>query len=125
MASELSSASISEDCCVVCANKYQRNRASLYQCKHCSQALCLDCMKDHKEEILQVTSNLSDRYNQLLQSLSQKQMMVEDETTRSLMAINDWYNNYMKDLTNAKEKLLREILSSKEQKEVRWNILED
>ncbi|CAF3744690.1 unnamed protein product [Rotaria sp. Silwood1] len=98
-----------DDCesCVLCSKEYDRIRPSFCQCKHCCIPLCVDCMKEHHEEVLQDVAQISHQYNQLKELLQNKQKMFVDETTKSIEDINQYFKTYISQLLETRENHLK------------------
>jgi hypothetical protein len=120
MAASTVSAS-ADDCesCVLCTSKHNRNRPSFCQCKHCSIPLCLDCMKEHHEELLQDVAQISHQYNELQELLQTKQTMIVDETTKSIENVNQYFDNYILELRETQCKIILDIERAKKDAQVK------
>ncbi|CAF1446581.1 unnamed protein product, partial [Rotaria sordida] len=105
-----------DDCesCVLCLSKYNRIRPSFCQCKHCSIPLCMDCMKEHHEEVLQDVAQISHQYNELKELLEMKQKMIVDETTKSIEDVNQYFKTYINELLETQEKIILDIEKAKQ-----------
>ena len=97
--------SSSFDSCEVCSNKHNRIRPSLCQCKHCSKSFCFDCMKDHNDELQQNITQLSNRYNELKQTINTKKKLITDETIKSKEQMNEWLRKYLANLIAEKARI--------------------
>ena len=118
MASAPTTAETDEDCCVLCRVRYNRTRSSLCQCKHCGQPLCFQCMGEHHNELLQKIDQLSHTYNGILLMVETKSSMIDDEAKNSIGCINQWFESYVKDVCDAKEKIIENIHQAKEDAKV-------
>ncbi|CAF1554222.1 unnamed protein product [Rotaria sordida] len=87
------------DPCIICSSKYNRIRSSLCQCKHCSVSFCIDCMKDHNDEIQQNIAQLSDRRNELKHLIDTKKLLITNETIQSKHQLSKWLKTYIDNLT--------------------------
>ncbi len=105
--------------CVLCTSKHNRNRPSFCQCKHCSIPLCLDCMKEHHEELLQDVAEISHQYNELQELLQTKQTMIVDETTKSIENVNQYFDNYILELRETQCKIILDIERAKKDAQVK------
>ncbi|CAF1468754.1 unnamed protein product [Rotaria sordida] len=105
-----------DDCesCVLCLSKYNRIRPSFCQCKHCSIPLCMDCMKEHHEEVLQDVAQISHQYNELKELVEVKQKMIVDETTKSIEDVNQYFKTYINELLETQEKIILDIEKAKQ-----------
>ncbi len=110
-----------DDCesCVLCSSSYNRNRPSFCQCKHCSIPLCLDCMKEHHEELLQNVAQISHQYNELQELLQKKQTMIVNETTTSIENVNQYFDIYIKELRDTQQKIIESMEKAKQDAQVR------
>ncbi|CAF3225128.1 unnamed protein product [Rotaria sp. Silwood2] len=96
-AKKLSNVDDSESC-ASCSNKYNRIRHSFCLCKHCSTPLCMDCMKEHHEEVLQDLAQIPHEYNELKELLQKKQKMIA----------------YINELLETQKKIILDIEKAKE-----------
>ena len=105
--------------CALCPTKHHRNRPSFCQCKHCSIPLCVDCLKEHHEELLQDVAQISHQYNELQQLLQTKQTMIFDETTKSIEEANRYFESYMNELRETQRKIIAEMERAKQHARVK------
>ncbi len=108
--------------CVLCTSKHNRNRPSFCQCKHCSIPLCLDCMKEHHEELLQDVAEISHQYNELQELLQTKQTMIVDETIKSIEDVNQYFETYINELPEIQRKIIFDIERAKQDARVKREI---
>ncbi|CAF4101465.1 unnamed protein product [Rotaria sp. Silwood2] len=87
------------DPCITCSSKYNRIRSSLCQCKHCSASFCVDCMKEHLDELQKTTDELVDLHNELKQLINTKKILIKDETIKSKQQLSKWLKTYIDNLT--------------------------
>ncbi|CAF3269979.1 unnamed protein product [Rotaria sp. Silwood2] len=102
------------ECCVLCSSKYNRNRPSFCQCKHCSIPLCLDCMKEHHDEVLQDVAQISHQYNELQELIRTKQKMIVDETNKSIEDVNEYFKTYINELLEIQQRINLDIEIAKQ-----------
>ncbi len=109
-----------DDCesCALCSSKYNRTRTSFCQCKHCSMPLCLDCMKEHHEELLQDVAQISHLYNELQQLLQTKQMMIVEETAKSIEIVNRYFDVCIDELGDIQRKIIVNMERAKQDAQV-------
>lgn len=98
-----------DDICTLCEKKYNRLRPSFCQCKHCSVPMCVDCMKEHHDELLQQAAQISHEYNGVKDLLKSKQNMVTDTAELSVKSINHYFDSYIDDLRKNQKEILRQI----------------
>ncbi|CAF3043980.1 unnamed protein product [Rotaria socialis] len=105
-----------DDCepCAFCLSKYSRTRASFCQCKHCSTPLCIDCTKEHHDELLQEVTQISHRYNQLKELLQTKHNIIVDETAKSIEDVNQYFKTYIDELIETQKKIISDIEEAKQ-----------
>ncbi len=105
--------------CLLCSSKYNRTRPSFCQCKHCSIPFCLDCMKEHHEELLQNVADISHQYNELQELLQTKKKMIVDETTKSIEHVNRYFETYINELRETQHKIILDIERAKQDAQVK------
>ena len=105
--------------CILCTGKHNRNRPSFCQCKHCSIPLCLDCMKEHHEELLQDVAQISHEYNELQQLIQTKQTMITDETAKSIEDVNRYFDVYIDQLRETQKKIIANMEVVKQNAQVK------
>ncbi len=110
--------------CVLCSNNYNRTRPSFCQCKHCSIPLCLDCMKEHHEELLQDVVQISHQYNELQQLIQSKQMMITDETAKSIDDVNRYFDTYIDQLRDTQKKIIANMEVVKQNAQVKREMID-
>ncbi len=115
----LSSSVDSCEPCVLCPDKHNRTRPSFCQCKHCSIPLCVDCMKEHHEELLQDVAQISHQYNELQQLIQNKQMMIFDETAKSIEDVNRYFDTYIDQLRDTQKKIIANMEVVKQNAQVK------
>jgi hypothetical protein len=98
-----------EESCVLCTTKYNRTRPSFCQCKHCSIPLCLDCMKEHHDEVLQNVTQISHQYNQLQELLQTKQTTIVDETAKFIENVNRYFDTYINELRETQQNIIANL----------------
>ena len=103
-----------EDSCTLCSTKYGRTRPSFCQCKHCSIPLCIDCMKEHHDELLQSVAEISHHYNELHQLIKIKQTTIVDKATKATENIN----RYFDELRAKQMKMLLDVEAVKQKAQV-------
>ncbi len=120
MASAAATSSKNEsESCVLCSNNYNRTRPSFCQCQHCSIPLCFDCMKEHHEELLQDVGQMSHQYNELQQLIQNKQMMIVDETAKSIEDVNRYFDTYIDQLRDTQKKIIANMEVVKQNAQVK------
>ncbi|CAF4602355.1 unnamed protein product, partial [Rotaria magnacalcarata] len=87
--------------CAFCLSKYSRTRASFCQCKHCSTPLCIDCTKEHHDELLQEVTQA-------------KQNIVVDETAKSIEDVNQYFKTYIDELIETQKTIISDIEEAKQ-----------
>ncbi|CAF1635755.1 unnamed protein product [Rotaria magnacalcarata] len=100
--------------CAFCLSKYSRTRASFCQCKHCSTPLCIDCTKEHHDELLQEVTQVSHQYNELKELLQAKQNIVVDETAKSIEDVNQYFKTYIDELIETQKTIISDIEEAKQ-----------
>ncbi len=123
-ASTLSSSVDGFEPCVLCPDKHNRTRPSFCQCKHCSIPLCLDCMKEHHEELLQDVVQISHQYNELQQLIQSKQMMITDETAKSIDDVNRYFDTYIDQLRDTQKKIIANMEVVKQNAQVKREMID-
>ncbi len=119
MASATTASNNNDSECVLCPSNHNRNRPSFCQCKYCSIPLCLDCMKEHHEELLQDVAQMSHQYNELQELLQTKQIMIVDETAKSIENVNRYFDVYIEELRDIQQKIIVNMEKSKQDARVR------
>ncbi len=104
--------------CILCSSKYNRTRPSFCLCKHCSIPLCLDCMKEHHEELLQDVAHISHQYNELQEFIQTKQNMILDETSKTTEYVNQYFDTYIIELREIQQKIILNIERAKQDAQV-------
>jgi hypothetical protein len=107
-----------EESCVLCTTKYNRTRPSFCQCKHCSIPLCLDCMKEHHDEVLQNVTHISHQYNQLQELLQTKQATIVDETAKFIENVNRYFDTYINELRETQHKIIADLETAQQDAQV-------
>jgi hypothetical protein len=105
------------DSCTLCSIKYERTRPSFCQCKHCSIPLCVDCMKEHHDELLQSVAEISHHYNELHQLIKTKQTVIINRATK----VTENINRYFDELRAKQMKMLVDVEAAKQKAQV-WII---
>ncbi len=105
--------------CVLCSSNHNRSRPSFCQCKHCSIPLCLDCMKEHHEELLLDVEQISHQYNELQELLQTKPMMIAEETAKSIENVNQYFEIYINELRDTQQKIIESMEKAKQDAQVR------
>ena len=95
--------------CVLCPRNHNSNRPSFCQCKHCSILLCLDCIKEHHDEVLQNVAQISHQYNELQRLIQTKQKMIVEETMKSVADVNRYFEAYINELRETQQKIIKDI----------------
>ena len=108
----MASNKIDLDLCSTCTNKYNRTRSTFCQCKHCSIPFCLDCMKEHHDELLQDLEVISLDYNQLQEVLQMKRTMIAEQTAQSIEIVNEYFERYIQQLHETRAKLIENMNQS-------------
>jgi hypothetical protein len=106
------------DACVLCTSKHNRSRPSFCLCKHCSIPLCLECMNQHHNDILQNVAELSHQYNELQELLQSKQKMIVDESTKTVSEVNGYFDSYVKELRTVQRQIIGDLQTTKEKAQV-------
>ncbi|CAF0761619.1 unnamed protein product [Adineta ricciae] len=101
--------------CLFCSTKYDRSRPSICLCQHCSIPLCFECMKQHHDDILQDTAQLSHQYNELRQLFETKKKMIVDETASTIETVNNHFNSYINELLDAQHRIIEELKTTEQQ----------
>ncbi|CAF1420126.1 unnamed protein product [Adineta ricciae] len=101
--------------CLFCSTKYDRSRPPICLCQHCSIPLCFECMKQHHDEILQDTAQLSHQYNELRQLFETKTKMVIDETASTIETVNNHFNSYINELLDTQHRIIEELRTTEQQ----------
>lgn len=94
--------------CFKCKNKYNRHRSSLCECKHCLKSFCIDCIREHTDELSHESNPTTDFENETRDLLNQKQHWIDDEINKSKEQIDRWLEKYIQNL-----KLETEILNKR------------
>jgi hypothetical protein len=63
-------------------------------------------MKEHHEELLQDVGQISHQYNELQQLIQNKQMMIVDETAKSIEDVNRYFDTYIDQLRDTQKKII-------------------
>jgi len=105
--------------CTLCSSKHNRTRPSFCQCKHCSIPLCLNCIKEHHDELLQNVAEISHQYNELQDLLEKKQNMIIEGTTTSIEDVNRYFETYINELCQTKQDIITNIENTKQNAQVK------
>jgi hypothetical protein len=108
-----------DDCCWLCSKNYNRVRPSLCQCKHCSKPLCLDCMNEHNNELLQNAAQVCHHYNELQQMVQTKQKLIADQTAESIKIVNEYFETYINQLRRTQQTIITDIEKAKQDAQVK------
>lgn len=123
MASNMfSSSKTNVELCSTCTNKYNRTRSAFCQCQHCPVSFCLDCMKEHHDELLQDLELISHEYNQLQEVLQTKQAMIAEQTAQSIGVVNEYFEKYIQQLHETRENILENMNQSMQDAKVNTDL---
>jgi nucleoside-triphosphatase THEP1 len=76
-------------------------------------------MKEHHEELLQDVAQMSHQYNELQELLQTKQIMIVDETAKSIENVNRYFDVYIEELRDIQQKVIVNMEKSKQDARVR------
>jgi hypothetical protein len=76
-------------------------------------------MKEHHEELLQDVAQISHQYNELQQLIQSKQMMITDETAKSIEDVNQYFDTYIDQLRDTQKKIIADMEVAKQNAQVR------
>ena len=105
---------LGEDTCTFCSTRHNRIRPWFCQCKHCSIPLCIDCMKEHHDELLQSVAEISHHYNELHELIKTKQTTILSKTKEATEDIN----HYFDELRAKQMKMLLDVEAVKQKSQV-------
>ena len=100
--------------CVSCPGKHNHTHLPFCQCTHCSISLCLGCMKEHHDEVLQDVAQFSLQYHLLKQRIQTKQKMIVDETAKSIDDVNKYFDAYIDELRETQQKIIANLETVKQ-----------
>lgn len=83
------------DPCFMCKHKYSRDRFSLCDCKHCSKSFCIDCIREHTNEIQLEADEAANLANQTKELVDQKRKWIDDEVKKSKEQIGQWLEKHI------------------------------
>ncbi|CAF1049539.1 unnamed protein product [Didymodactylos carnosus] len=95
--------------CHLCSLNFNRTRASLCQCFHCDQNLCLECFTLHKEKLLEKVYNLQDRYNEINEIIKEKRQEIVDSSTFCMDEVLTWFQKSINDLFECQQQIIENI----------------
>jgi hypothetical protein len=113
-----------DDCetCTLCTSKHNRIRPSFCLCKHCSIPLCLDCMKEHHDEVLQNVAQISHQYNELQELIQTKQKVIDNESTKLMDDVNQYFDTYINELRETQQNIIADIETGKQDAQVKKGV---
>jgi ABC-type transporter Mla subunit MlaD len=76
-------------------------------------------MKEHHEELLQDVAQISHQYNELQQLIQNKQMMIVDETAKSIEDVNRYFDTYIDQLRDTQKKIIANMEIVKQNAQVK------
>jgi ABC-type transporter Mla subunit MlaD len=76
-------------------------------------------MKEHHEELLQDVAQISHQYNELQQLIQNKQMMIFDETAKSIEDVNRYFDTYIDQLRDTQKKIIANMEIVKQNAQVK------
>jgi uncharacterized NAD(P)/FAD-binding protein YdhS len=76
-------------------------------------------MKEHHEELLQDVGQMSHQYNELQQLIQNKQMMIVDETAKSIEDVNRYFDTYIDQLRDTQKKIIANMEVVKQNAQVK------
>jgi len=76
-------------------------------------------MKEHHEELLQDVAQMSHQYNELQQLIPNKQMMIVDETAKSIEDVNRYFDTYIDQLRDTQKKIIANMEIVKQNAQVK------
>jgi hypothetical protein len=75
-------------------------------------------MKEHHEELLQDVAQISHLYNELQQLLQTKQMMIVEETAKSIEIVNRYFDVCIDELGDIQRKIIVNMERAKQDAQV-------
>jgi hypothetical protein len=81
-------------------------------------------MKEHHEELLQDVVQISHQYNELQQLIQSKQMMITDETAKSIDDVNRYFDTYIDQLRDTQKKIIANMEVVKQNAQVKREMID-
>ena len=95
--------------CSFCLTIHSRTRPSFCQCKHCFISLCLECISQHHNDILQEVLQLSHKCNELQELVLNKQNMIVEETNKTIEDTNSYFDSYIDELRDIQRRVTNDL----------------
>jgi ElaB/YqjD/DUF883 family membrane-anchored ribosome-binding protein len=76
-------------------------------------------MKEHHDEVLQNVAQISHQYNELQELIQTKQKVIDNESTKSMDDVNQYFDTYINELRETQQNIIADIETGKQDAQVK------